>query len=627
MKPRHYLLSGMLLVASLAGQGAVTPPAERLLPPDTLALLSIPDWSKVREDGKTSAVQMLWNDPAIRPFREKLLGKLQTEVLDKLEKDTGIRLAEYGALLQGQLSLAITRNGWSGTADPLPGFVLILDARDKGDELKARLAELRKKLTDAGQTLKTQTIRDTEFTALPLDVGQQPDGQAAKADDTAPKLTLSFGQVGSVLVAGLQARDLERVVGLLSGAGMPHLAEEAPFSADQQAFFREARAFGWIHFSPLADVITKLATAAAGESGAGDMAPKPDKLLAALGLKGLKTLAFGVREMPEGSFVDLSLSAPWQERKGLLKLLATESKDAGVPGFVPADAVAFWRWRLDGQKLWASLEAMADEIQPGLLAGAISFLDAAMKEKNPDFDFKRSFIMNLGDDLIGYQKAPKSLEPKDLLSQPSLFLVGSANADKLLAALRLAVALLPEPLSSAPIQDREFLGRRIYSLNLPDMTGSGGGGQVHSAASGGYVLLASEPAILEEYLRSSEVKPKPLSEFPGLREAAQSAGGTGSGLFGFQNDAEQLKPFWQALRTQKGLFLDLASAQNPAVDGLLGENKDEIEDTIASWVDFSLLPEFDRVAKYFHLSVYAGKVSTSGYTLRMFTPRPPSLKN
>ena len=196
MKPRHYIVTGMLLAASLAGLAAATPPAEKLLPPDTLALLSVPDWGKVRADSKTSPVQMLWNDPAIRPFRDKLMGKLQTEVLDKLEKDMGIRLADYGALLQGQLSLAITRNGWSGTPDPLPGFVLILDAGDQGEQLKSRLAELRKKLTDAGQTLKTQTIRDTEFTALPLDLGQGSDGEGEDKDGAAPKATLSFGQVG-----------------------------------------------------------------------------------------------------------------------------------------------------------------------------------------------------------------------------------------------------------------------------------------------------------------------------------------------------------------------------------------------------------------------------------------------
>jgi hypothetical protein len=121
-------------------------------------------------------------------------------------------------------------------------------------------------------------IRDTEFTSLPLDFGQPAAEEPGDTDSPAPKLLLSFGQVGGVLVAGLSSRDLERVVGLLSGAGMPQLAEEPLFAADQQAFFREARVFAWIHFSPLADVITKVATIEAAQSGAGDFGPKPDKL-------------------------------------------------------------------------------------------------------------------------------------------------------------------------------------------------------------------------------------------------------------------------------------------------------------------------------------------------------------
>ena len=341
-----------------------------------------------------------------------------------------------------------------------------------------------------------------------------------------------------------------------------------------------------------------------------------EKLVGPLGFKGLKSLAFAVRQTPEGSFVNLNLNAPAQERKGLLKFLATEPKDAGIPPFVPADAVGFWRWRLDGKKLWASLEGMMEEIQPGLLGFFVAQLDSTLKERDASLDFKRSFIMNLGDDLLGYQKAPKSAEPKDLLSQPSLVLLASANAERLLAALRSAVALLPPPLSAAPLKDREFLGRRIYTLTLPDLTGGETPSQLHLAASGGYVAFAGDAAMLEEYLRSSETRPKPLAEFPGLRDAAQKLGGTETGLFGFQNDADQLKPFWEAVRTNKGLFFDLAAAQNPAAEAAIGEKRDEIQSQIAEWLDFSLLPEFSRVAKYFHITLYAGKTSAAGYTLR-----------
>lgn len=604
-----------LVAGALTGLAATTSPAPKLLPPDTLALLSLPDYAQIRANQKTSPAALLWNDPAMRPFREKLMNKLQTEVLDKLEKDTGIKLADYAELLQGQFSLAVTRNGWRGTEDPLPGLVIILDARDKADQLKSRLAELRKKITDAGRTLKTEKIRDVEFTTLPLDM----------KDTEAPKLGLTFGQVGSVLVAGTVTRDLERVVAGLTGGGLPNLSEEAAFSEDYQAFFREAQIFSWIYFSPLAEVINQVTSAAAAGAGNNPQAPKPDKVLDALGLKGLKTLAFGVRENAEGSFVDMNIKSPWAERKGLLKLLATEPKDAGIPAFVPADAVAFWRWRLDGQKFWASLEAMINEITPGMLGFFTAQIDATLKEKDPNLDFRRSFLMNLGDDLIGYQKAPRSTAPADLLAQPALTLIGSPNAAQLLGALRSAVSLLPGPLGSMEIKEREFLGTRVYALTVPDLAGTSRENQIHFAASGGYLAFAGDAATLEEYLRRAESKPKPLAELPGLREAADRVGGSSSGLFGFQNDAESIRMFWEAFRSNKNLFVDLVTTQNPALKGAMGGNED-FQKVIAEWVDFSLLPPFEQVAKYFHITVYAGKSSNAGYTLKTFSPLSPKLR-
>lgn len=612
-------LSLVALVASaVTSVAAATPPAQKLLPPDTLALLSVPDYTQALANKKHDPVCLLWDDPALRPFRDHLTAKFQSEVLDKIEKETGIKLAEYADLLQGQLSLAITRNGWSGTVDPLPGFVLVLDARDKADQLKAKLAEVRKKITDAGKTLKTDKIRDTEFTTLALDEGAKEGGDAK-----APKLSLSFGQVGSVLVAGTATRDLERVVGCLGSASMPNLAEEATFDADYQAFFRDASVFGWINFSPLAEVITKVASA---EQSQNSMGPKPDAILTAVGLKGLKTLAFGVRGSPEGNYVTANLNAPWQERKGLLKLLATEGKDAGIPDFVPVEAAGFWRWRLDGQKFWGSIEATVNEIAPGTIGFLITQLETTIKEKDASFDFKRSFIMNLGDDLIGYQKPAKSSAPADLLAQPSLFLLGSPNAEQLVGSLRSLVGMIPGPDGTLQFKDREFLGRHIYSLALPDMTGSGKQSQIHMAGSGGYAAFAADSGILEEYLRSSETKPKPLAELPGLKSAAEKVGGMGTGLFGFQNDTEQLRPFWEALRTNKSLFFDLMTAQNPALNGALGDKREEFEKQLAEWADFALLPPFEKVAKYFHFTVYAGKASNAGYNLKAFTPVSPQMQ-
>src|SRR5207248_1578244 len=111
----------------------------------------------------------------------------------------------------------------------------------------------------------------------------------------------------------------------------------------------------------------------------------------------------------------------------------------------------------------------------------------------------------------------------------SIYLLGSPNAEKLAAAIRVGVSSF----SPSPLKDREFLGRKIFSLPPSGPVATGGG--FHFAASGGYVALSGDVGILEEFLRSNETKAKPLGETAGLNLAAQKVGGMGTGLFGFNN--------------------------------------------------------------------------------------------
>jgi hypothetical protein len=44
------------------------------------------------------------------------------------------------------------------------------------------------------------------------------------------------------------------------------------------------------------------------------------------------------------------------------------------------------------------------------------------------------------------------------------------------------------------------------------------------------------------------------------------------------------------------------------------------------WADYSLLPPFERISKYFYFSVYVGSASVDGLTFKLYSPAPPSLK-
>jgi hypothetical protein len=59
----------------------------------------------------------------------------------------------------------------------------------------------------------------------------------------------------------------------------------------------------------------------------------------------------------------------------------------------------------------------------------------------------------------------------------------------------------------------------------------------------------------------------------------------------------------------------------PGVLGMSGPEKN-----FKDWMDFSLLPAFDKVSKYFHFTVYAGSATTDGLMFKVFAPAPPGLK-
>src|SRR5208282_5533479 len=115
------------------------------------------------------------------------------------------------------------------------------------------------------------------------------------------------------------------------------------------------------------------------------------------------------RESHDGGEGDFFLSVPENSRAGIFKIFAAVQKDANPPAFVPADAIKFWRWRVDGRQGWAELEKTLAGISPQALSQLNSVIDVAnmmAQQKDPAFDVRKDLIANLGDDLISYQKAP-----------------------------------------------------------------------------------------------------------------------------------------------------------------------------------------------------------------------------
>jgi hypothetical protein len=631
---------------------APVPPPEKLLPQDTLAFVTMPEYAKSCALFEQGPGSKLWADPAMKPFKDKFMAKFNKDIVEPLEKELGVKFADYSGLAQGQFTIAVTAAGWQGKSDKLPQVLVLMDARDKSDQLKKSLADLKKRWVDSGKKIKTEKIRDVEFTTIVMMVEdlktlgnkifpdpnegwesltpankKKPAKPAGK--DSTEQIELIVGQSDTLFIAGSSAKEIEKILSLQSGGGAQPLGENAQFQADQKLLFRDAQAYGWVNLNALIEVALK----AIGDNppkNNGPMNIDPKQAINALGVGGLKSAAFTFKDGPDGTFMNLFLGVPEAQRKGLIKMFVADAKDAGPAPFVPADAVKYNRWRLSFPKAWETLETTLNDLNPSIM-GTLGFFEQALKQQDPNFTIKKSLIGNLGDDVITYEKNPRETTLDGLTSQPTMIMIGTPDPAKLITTIKALANFAPmggQPGQAAgpKLKEREFQGTKIFSFPpMPkfNMQGQKTGERTLSfCSSSGYIAISFDGLLMEEYLRSAGNPGKSLRATPGLADAAEKVGGMNTGLFGYENQAESLRVLIEILKKDSGSLADLLSITPIGQRLGMGEDSKALKD----WCDFSLLPNFDKISKYFGFTVFAGSASADGLTLKFYTPRPPQFK-
>jgi len=636
---------GLALVLSVSVR-AVTLPPEKLLPKDTVFVLTAPDAPKAWSTMTNSPYGKMWADPAVKAFKDKFFSNFQKDVLGPIEREFGFKFDDYAGIARGQFTIAVIQNPDATKPEDRYARLLIVDTKDLAGKLRTNLVEVKKKWVDSGKANRTDKIRDLDFTTFittstelsnswakifpPKNKSSRPAPGPDDADAEKPenkKIEITFGQADSLLLISDSKSAIEKVLGRQSGGMIGALEELPAFQSDYAARLRNTSFYAWLNIKAVVDEFMKEFAADKQQS---KMAPlfDPSKIATALGVNGLTTATFTWREAPEGLLTQIYVGAPESARKGLLKVFAAEPKDSTPPAFVPSDATKFNRWRLNLSQSWTTLEKTLGDISPSY-GGLINFvLESAGKDKDEKYNFKSELLSSLGDDVVGYEKPLPANSPLSDDAVPSLFLLGSPNPDKLAATLKIGMgALVP---TGAPIKEREFLGRKIYSFTPPSNPNAKEAAKgVTFAAANGYVALSSDADLIQDYIRGTENKPKPLIETPGFAEAAQKVGGMGTGLFGYSNSAEHMHRLIDALRKDPSAAASLfAGNGSGSAMGLTSNIDDPSEQAkrFQQFADFSLLPPYDAISKYFYFSVYSGAFNQDGFTMNFFAPTPPKLK-
>jgi hypothetical protein len=605
-----------------------------------LLVVTAPDYPRLSSLWNQSPQARLWDDPALKAFKENFITKWTDDIVTPLESDLDLDIRNYVDLAEGQVTVAVTRSsGREGDTDS-PGLLLMADVKDKITSLRSMLASLRKKWVDADRIVRVEKIRDFDFLLIKLSTNDAPHtikqffpfpaeapplASEAGSTKAPPASELVIGRADSLLIIANSLKTAEKVVARLAGTGAPTLGDVAAYHANQVALFRDAPLYAWLNTKGLNDSAEGKPQAVPGPDL--PASPAQGKYMAASGVIGIQSVAMALRTSPEGTLLQVNLSSPESTRQSLFKLPPGESRDCNVPAFVPGDAVTFERWRVDGQQAFAAFEKFLAEVSPQAGSGIGAILDLANQNarlKDPNFDVRKNLIGNLGNDLIMYSKAPRSMAPNDLESPPSITLLNSPNPDQFVAALQ-SVLIFMSAQAEHP-DEREFLGRRILSVSLPPIAIPFFEAKphpprtIHYASSGGYVAISTDESMLEEFLRRSENQGRTLRETPGLNEAAQKVLSPDTILFGFDNQAETFRG-----RIEEWKSLGAAAKTPPPNLPLPAFGTPE--KSVRDWMDFSLMPAFENISKYFHFSVYSVSAGVDGFTYKYFLDSPPALRS
>lgn len=114
--------------------------AAKLLPPETLIVVSTPDFSRVRMLWKQSPYGRLWADSAMRAYREKFEEGWEEDVVRPLERLMHTRWEDWRDLPQGQLTFALVSNPQEETVE----WMVLVETAEK-NKLKPLIGELREK--------------------------------------------------------------------------------------------------------------------------------------------------------------------------------------------------------------------------------------------------------------------------------------------------------------------------------------------------------------------------------------------------------------------------------------------------------------------------------------------------
>jgi len=606
----------MLLSAPASVRAIELPKTAKLVPPETIVLANINNFNQFRAQFEKTNFYQLYKDPAMKDFIENFKTKWQ-EKKQESEREFIRTIAEAEVIPRGRVAVALVYDRQVKDVNELPVLV-VAQWGDKIDKVKETTDQIVRKAIEDGARRQTDDYRGVEI----LTIEKKPDEE------------LSYCFIDDCLIGSTSPNVLKFVIAQVKGAGSTTLADDRDYLATSRAVNPSIEGRIDLYVNIKEAVRIELAEDTTGKSKA---------MIDNLGLNNVTSFGCSIEPAggPGGSSVAKAILKIDGAKAGIFKMLELESAPIRTPRFIDASVCSVSVVNLNIRKAFDELANILTRFSPQMAAILYMPVLPAGPNGEPALQLKADIIDHLGSQIILSQSidkprpdstAARPAEKQPLVQTKSVVAIAIENRSSLEKSLSLIHGKMIAP--NNPEARRELLGHTIYSVDLsgllpmfgappakrpmqaPAGTGARPIPKVAFTVTDTHLIFASETSVEQAIRTLSSDQADSIGSVKWFNKARSNIPST-VGIVDLQNNAASGEYFWSTLR--QSAKTDEASGDDEQSQLSIGVSSGSILPQVmfsqggASLLDFSLLPEFDAVKKYFGLSAFYGVSRPDGF--------------
>jgi len=589
-----FAASAVLIIgASGIAVAKALPKTAKIIPMDTIALIDIENFSKTQQQFEKTNFYGLYKEPAMAVFFESVRGKLKDKA-GKLDGNNIFRtFYDAGLWPEGQTALVLLPNAKTKDVNE-PEILFISQWGEKIGKIKDAINKMVEKNIEIGGRKKAgETYRGVKIETI--------------ADERSTEVSFCF--IDDCLLVSSDTEQLKFVISHIQGVESPTLGDDSDYSAGLSAT-------GPYHdvdiYVNLKQIIKT--TIEKGSSGENRM------MIASFGVDNVTSAScsLGLLRRPGSSCSGKIFLKINGAKKGLCKMLDAESAALRLPQFIPPSAYSITVLNLNIKKTYDEIYNMLYTIDPKGAAAMCTPIVPPSPQGEPGLMLKNDIIEHLASQIIIAECLNKPFS-KDKTPKDSIFAIAVSNR----ASLEKSLSTVHSTYFAAgnPDARRELLGYTIYQLDLWNLFGAFSPAERTPMADGprrekivrpkfaftvtdSHLIFGREETV-ERAIRALSSSGATSIDSTKWFTAVKSSLPSVVGLASMEDNSTSAELLWWLMK-ENAKAKQLNTTVSPDPQMMLAKGASDM-------VDFSLLPSFEQVKKYFSLFGMYGLSRSDGF--------------